>query len=569
MALGTGINIKEKDITTAVDKRAEELKDLYDRFEEDLDKHRLTPYNMGKDYENVTSNQPRTLLYKLINPLAYAPVKATIPLQEENEEERRDISKGEYLFYGCMNLANSRLKSVVSPTIQALLAYYSGANGWYAERVFIHKKHKKGKTIPDIQVWDLRQVTWDVGGDGLLWACHTKLISSKQAETEHNVDATGIFGKSKNNIKVYDFWDDEINAIIVNGEFTKKPTKHNLDHIPIFINFVGPTPFIQSTKFEDTIKDMGEGALASNRNLTEPINKMLTSWLTIVAQGAHNPLAITSSGGKKTFEKSPYYKGAVVQLDADKNEKVEPLYKPEMPKEAQAAMAQLQTLVDMGGLSAVNYGMVPFGESGYQTNILRQLAIEGMVPIQKAVEEGLTWIHRELLTQYAKSKLGKLKLHGRNGSNEYFDVELSPQDVKGDWFPEVKIQPSLPQDFRADAATASLLVRDGLYSRLTARDQILLLQNPELEEDRVLIEQARRIPSLMVRDMAIKLIEVEGRPDLAKALIREFESKVTMEEEKTRPRGEAVQPEYATGLPEEALPPEELGRVQSESPGNI
>jgi len=561
----------EKDIITAVKKREDDLKQLYDRFEDDYDLWRLAPYQLGKkgEYDNITSNEPRTLADKVVDTLTKAYVQIRIPLQEEDEEERKSISNAERFIYGCMNLANSRLKSVVSPTIKGLLAFYSTNRGWYGLLTYIHK-NDGGETIPDIKVWDILHTTWDVGAEGLLWACHTRLISSDQAKSEYDVTATGIFGRNRTNIKVFDFWDKERNAIIVDGKFTKKPTKHGLDHIPVFINPVGSTPYIQSTKYDDTIKDFGESVFAANRSLYEPRNKSLTNRMTIIGLGAHNPLALYSAGGKKTFERSPYYKGAVIQFDVDKGETAEALYKPEMPKDAQIMDAELGRMISMGGMSPINYGELNFQLPGYGINLLRHAAQSILFPRQTAIEEGLEWMARELLTQYSKGGFGKLRLHGRDGSNEYFDMELSPKDIKGDWFPEVRLQPELPEDTAGLYAMAKIAIESGVLSRMGARENILKIQDPELEDDRILRERARQLPSIMVRDMATALLD-DGRPDLAQALMREFQSRVSMEEEKTSPKTKekAVQPEYATGLPEEVLPPEEMGRVQSESPGNI
>ncbi|GAI00242.1 unnamed protein product, partial [marine sediment metagenome] len=132
--------------------------------------------------------------------------------------------------------------------------------------------------------------------------CHSRQITASQAKAEYGIDL-----KTKT-AKLYDFWDDEINAVIISKEFVKKPEEHGLKHPPVLISAVGPAPFIQSEQYQDTIKDVGESMYSPNRHLVEPKNKLMTYLLTKVGQGVHAPMGVWSSGGKKTLERSPYYK---------------------------------------------------------------------------------------------------------------------------------------------------------------------------------------------------------------------------------------------------------------------
>lgn len=549
----------EEEILAAVDKKEKdsEIIGLRNRFETDFGFWRLEDYQLGKkgEYDNYTSNEPRNLANKIIDVLSTAPMQCRIPLELDDQAERTRKSNAERFIYGALNLADSRLGDKVSPPIKGLMAFFSTLRGWYATKVYIHK-NTKGKTIPDIQVWDFAHITWEIGDEGLLWVCHKRKITKEQAKAEFNVDI------ATKTTYAHDFWDNEINAILVNKQFCKKPTEHELDHIPILITNVGAVPFIQARDYIDTLKDSGESVFASNRNIFNNKNKMMTLLMSIVALGAHNPLAIYSSGGKKTLQKSPYYKGATVGLDIDKGEKVEELYKPELPKDGGFLMANLQRDLNMGGQTPIASGQLEFQlpYSGIKELIDAARAI--VKPRQDAIERSLEWVARELLTQFAKGGFGQLRLHGRDGSNEYFDVKLDKGDIAGDWFPEVKLLPVLPEDEAQKYAMAGMAVKAGLLSPQTAMDKLLGVQDTDAEMQKILVFRAKQLPAVQIREFVMALI-MDGRLDLANAVMKDY---YAMMEQQVTPGGEgseAVEPQFASGLPNTAVPPESLGKRQS------
>ena len=548
----------EQKILDVVDKKEKdsEIIGLRDRFERDYSDWRLTPFQLGNksEYENYTSNEPRNLAGKIIDTLSTAPIQCRIPLELDDEEERKRKSNAERFVYGALSLADFRLQSMLSPHVLALMSWYACLRGMYGTFCYIHKD-AKGKTIPDIKVFDPLHLTWEIGTDGLLWRNHKRKITKEQAEAE--------FGKkiATKDTFVLDFWTDEINAIIVNKEFFKKPAKHGLDHDPFLISGVGATPFIQSRDMVDTLRDSFESVYASNRNIFPYKNKMMTLLMSIVALGAHNPLAISSSGGKKTFQKSPYYKGAVVQLDSDKGEKVEELYKPELPKDGGFLLANLQRDLNIGGQSEIASGQLDFQLPYSGIKELMDAARAIIKPRQDAIERSLEWVARELLTQFGSGGFGKLRLHGRDGTQEYFDLELSSKDIKGDWFPEVKLLPVLPEDEAQKHASAKLLVDAGLLAPQTAMDKFLGIQDTDAEMQKILVFRAKQLPAVQVREYVMALI-TEGRYDLANAVMKDYYS---MMSEQTAPGGkasEAVEPQFASGMPNTAVTPEQMGKRQ-------
>jgi hypothetical protein len=504
----------ENEIVKMVDARDLELKELKNRFESDYKSWRLTPFQLGKsadEYDNYTSSWPRNKADKITQILGYAPLKISIPKEDDKEQERKDKDTAERLIYGAFNLADERLSATVQPTVQQQTAWYSVNRGWVVWRFFVHFDDD-GNLIVDIAIWDPLNTVWEVCPKGLLWACHKRPITKAQAEAEYNKN----LGEKP---VIYDFWDNEKYKVIGNGE-TLLGDKHDLDHIPIFIGMVGPAPFIQSGEFQDTIKDFGESVYASDRSLIPIINKLMTFRLTIIGQGAHNPLAIYSAGGRKSLEKSPYRRGSDVRLDTDKNEKIEPLFQPVMPKDTDPAMNVIQQELTMSGAISLLWGIDEAGGSGYRANLLTHAASTVLLPPQRLMEQAYEWGARETLTQYKSGEFGKTRVRGRDNRGKKFDLELSPSDIKGDWYPDAELQPSLPFDEAAKITMLKTAIDAGIYSGETAMEKAGI-QDVETEKERrwrAFADQDEYIRAMKI----VKSLKDDGRPDLARQYWDDF-----------------------------------------------
>ena len=188
----------------------------------------------------------------------------------------------------------------------------------------------------------------------------------------------------------------------------------------------------------------------------------------------------------------------------------------------------------MGGIPPIAAGELNFQLPYSGIKELIDAARSIILPRQRAMEETYEWIFREMSTQYASGGFGKLRIHGKDGGDEYFDMELSSKDIKGDWFPEVKLLPRLPEDDMNKIAMARLAVESGLLSPQTARDTYLGVQDTDAEEERVLLHKARQLPAVQVREMVMALMK-DGKFSLANAVMKDYMQ--TMEQQTTRTQG--------------------------------
>ena len=541
------------EIKKAVKDKQDLITTLRARWEDDYELWRLKTYNRGIDYESYTSNKPRTLANKLISLLATSQRTIRIPLGKDDEGQRKAKSDAERFVIGALNLADSRLESMLQPSIQEQLAFYVTLRGWVALRVYMRKQD--GKTIPDISVWDPLHTYWEIGDNGLLWVCHTRPATADQINAEYNVDI-----KDKKTT-VYDFWDKEKYLTFANDEFLIEETKHNLGHLPVYVGQVGSVPFIASERLDDTIKDVGESIYAPVRGIIKPLNQMISDYMTIVAQGVHNPLAISSVGGKKGFPSSPYRKGNVVQLDSAKGESVTKLVEPTMPRDAQVLWASIEREW-ASVLPPAAFGIFEGETSGRHLSLLHHAAETFILAPKSKVEKVYEWIARELLTQFNKGGFGRLKLQGRIGTNEDFVVELTSKDVKGDWFPKVELVTRLPEDEPANMNMAQIAVESGLLSVQTTQDKYLGVQDTDVEMDKMHREQTLSIPEIRLRKLAAAEKRL-GNDEMAQILIDmigrlEQQKTSSFQKRRTEAKGEAVNPQN-TDWPREILPSEEQG----------
>lgn len=546
------------DIKKAVKESQGRLRELRDRFESDYGLRRLEKYDRGKGYESITRNDPRTLADKIISLLSSAERKIRIPLELDSEEERKAKSNAERFIYGSFNLIDSRFQSFIQPSIQDQLSFFAPIRGWFAIRAYI-RKGADGEVIPDVAIWDIFNTDWDIGSKGVGWVCHQRKATASQIKAEHNVDIKGKSGT------VYDFWDDEIYAVFIEDKFVINPTPHKLGHLPVGVFAVGSVPFIQSEKFADkTLTDVGESIFAANRGIYQPLNEIISDYKTIISLGVHTPLTATSKDGKPFIPESPYYKGNVINLSTNKEQSVGTLFTPVMPKDAEVLWSALDRMSTIGGLSPLAYGLLERDVSGYGISLLHHASESILLAPRMAMERAMEWLARELLTQYSGSKFGKLKLHGRDGTNEAFDIELKPKDIKGDWFPEVELKASLPEDEAARWAMMQIAIQNEIYSTQTAMDR-MGVRDTDAEDQKIMRKKAMSMPPILLRSMAAAF-KSEGRPDLAQIFLDEIErleSKAKMsdwEAKRAEATSEAVEPQFATGIPRNVLPSEELGK---------
>ena len=542
---------KPEDIIALVEGHYDATEPLRQRMQDDHALYRLEPYDAGEGYQSYTSNEPQTFAEKVIGWITGADMTVRIPHDGADQDLREKNDLKERFLIGIERAANERLCHMMLPELRDQLSWYSAIRGWYAGRALLAKR-PDGSTYVDITPWDPLHTYWESGPDGLEWACYKMPKTKEQIFSQYNIKVDWETPYSVDGIEVYDFYDKEMNTILVyNGSKTnplirvvKKQQRHGADQVPVFIGPVGANPYIvalsQST-MQDTIADVGESVFRSTRDLYPKHNMMMSTLLELTARSRRQGLIVRSRDGMKTLDEDPYLEGSEISLA--QNENVEPLGLLEMAKETGAFMSLISGEMQRGSLPYSVYGELPFQLSGFAINTLRQ-GVETVVnKYLRSVEKAYRMIFNLLSDQYAAGSFKSMELSGMDRNRMFFTEEITPEMIKDTGQPVVNLVGQLPQDDMTRFSMAQI-AREGptpLLSDRAIRDRILTLQDADQMDDAIKEQMAERMLPEAALWTLLRASERQGREDLAQFYLGELMN-ILMEKRKVAEQRAAPTP---------------------------
>ena len=515
---------KPEDIIALVDGHYDATEPLRDRMEEDHALYRLTPYDAGEGYQSYTSNEPRTYADKVMGWITGADMTVRIPHDGADQELRDKNDQKERFLIGVLRAADERLCSLMQPMLRDQLAWYTVIRGWYAGRALLVKR-PDGSTYVDITPWDPLHTYWGVGPDGLDWACYKMVKTKDQIFAQYNVKIDWESPQAAEGSFVYDFYDKELNTIIVhNGNMdqpsykvAKKQIKHGANRVPVFLGPVGSNPLIMgltNTQIQDTIADMGESVFGATKDLYPKQNLMMSTLLELTARSRRQGLKVISRDGSKTLDEDPYLEGSEVSLA--QGESVEPLGLLEVAKETGAFMSLVAGELQRGSLPHSVYGDVPFQLSGYAINTLRQGVDTVVGKYLRSIEKAYRMMLTIIGDQYSSGAYEAMEVAGMDRNRIYFSQEITPDVIEGTGIPEVHLVGQLPQDDMTKYAMAQI-AREGptpLLSDRAIRDRILAIQDADQMEDAIKEQIAEKMLPEATLWTLLQASERQGRTDL-------------------------------------------------------
>ena len=542
---------KPEDIIALVEGHYDATEPLRQRMQDDHALYRLEPYDAGEGYQSYTSNEPQTFAEKIIGWISGADMTVRIPHDGADPDLRERNDLKERFLIGIERAANERLCHMMLPELRDQLSWYSAIRGWYAGRALLAKR-PDGSTYVDVTPWDPLHTYWESGPDGLEWACYKMPKTKEQIFSQYNIKVDWETPYSVDGIEVYDFYDKEMNTILVyNGSKTnplirvvKKQQRHGADQVPVFIGPVGANPYIvalsQST-MQDTIADVGESVFRSTRDLYPKHNMMMSTLLELTARSRRQGLIVRSRDGMKTLDEDPYLEGSEISLA--QNENVEPLGLLEMAKETGAFMSLISGEMQRGSLPYSVYGEVPFQLSGFAINTLRQ-GVETVVnKYLRSVEKAYRMIFNLISDQYVVGSFKSMELSGMDRNRMFFTEEITPEMIKDTGQPVVNLVGQLPQDDMTRFSMAQI-AREGptpLLSDRAIRDRILTLQDADQMDDAIKEQMAERMLPEAALWTLLRASERQGREDLAQFYLGELMN-ILMEKRKVAEQRAAPTP---------------------------
>ena len=543
---------KPEDIIALVDGHYDATEPLRDRMEEDHALYRLAPYDAGEGYQSYTSNEPQTFADKVMGWISGAEMTVRIPHDGADEELRDKNDQKERFLIGILRAADERLCSMMQPSLRDQLAWYAVIRGWYSGRALLAKR-EDGSTYVDITPWDPLHTYWGIGPDGLEWACYKMIKTKDQIFAQYNMrvdwdarhDAEGSF--------VYDFYDKEMNTILVhNGDtnnplykIAKKQTRHGAGRVPVFLGPVGANPLIvgmNNTTITDTVADMGESVFRSNRGLYPRHNMTMSTLLEMTARARRQGLKVRSRDGTKSLDEDPYLEGSEISLA--QGEDVEPLGLLEVAKETGAFMNLVSGELQRGSLPHSVYGDLPFQLSGYAINTLRQGVDTVVGKYLRSIEKAYQMAFNIISDQYASGSYKAMEVAGMDRNRTYFSQEITTDVIKGAGTAEVNLIGQLPQDDMTKFSMAQI-AREGptpLLSDRAIRDRILAIQDADQMDDAIKEQLAEKLlPEATLWSM-MQASERQGRQDLVDFYLGELMSVLLEKRRVVQERMRAVMP---------------------------
>ena len=571
---------RPEDIVSLVDAHYDATEPLRQRMQDDHELYRLEPYDAGEGYQSYTSNEPQTYAEKVIGWISGADMTVRIPHDGADADLREKNDLKERFLIGIEKSANERLSKMMLPELRDQLAWYAAVRGWYAGRALLAKR-QDGTTYVDITPWDPLHTYWSIGPEGLEWICYKVPKTKDQIFAQYNVRIDWDVPNSIDGIEVYDFYDKEMNTIIISNGATsdplvrviKKQQKHGADQVPAFLGPVGANPYIvalsQST-MQDTIADVGESVFRSTRDLYPKHNLMMSTMLELTARSRRQGLIVRSRDGTKTLDEDPYLEGSEISLA--QNENVEPLGLLETARDTGPFMSMLSGEMQRGSLPYSVYGELPFQLSGFAINTLRQ-GVETVVnKYLRSVEKAYGMIYNLISDQYAEGSFEAMELSGMDRNRVYFTEEISPEKIKGTGQPVVKLVGQLPQDDMTRFSMAQI-AREGptpLLSDRAIRDRILALQDADQMDDAINEQMAERMLPEAALWTLLRSAERQGRDDLAQFYLGELMNMLMQKQQMAQqqaappppppgPLGPPPGPMGPPGLPPEVMPEAMMG----------
>ncbi len=476
---------------------------------------------------------------KIIDYLSYAKRKLFIPDEAEKGKAQKSLSMTEQLAIGLLYLADSINNDVPEYTsLQSLAAFFATMRGWRGYRLLI--REDGDKVIPDIAVWDVRNVRWITGYNRLTKVYYTRYATKEEVKDEYK----GWNGDSddKGNCVIVNVFDcsgkgksaeegtivgKDIGGTFTGGEWVREPAvikvgDESLDYLPIRIKPVRSAPLI-SDGTDGNIAFMGEDFLASTRELLPAYARLMSYKMTRAGE-----LAKSKNVGYYNSDMGPSpeapagvpIKGSWVWMDKSKGQELAQGIVPPTGAEINETLGVAQGDLSKGGLADVAWGYTQQALPAAGIDILRGQAMDAIKTFKMSIETDFVWMAEEVVRQYKMGDFGTMELEGYDKSSNKFKAKVKPEEIGTNWHFTCELVPDLPRDKQANISSAVAAVKGGVMSVKNSISEFSLAADPELEMQRILTEKIESDPYVMYTKAAKAAFDLEDYETAAILMMR-------------------------------------------------
>ncbi len=547
--------IKEK-----ADKLVESFQPRDTRMDEDYSLYRLT-HEETTDGEIILKNTPFVVVEKAANMIgAQVPSIAVIPPDDDLTEEAQKV---ENFLRWSGDQWNKVGRKTLNGSMRHDLAHFLCLRGWAAVRVWYDSEEEN----PDphdhpirVKLFDPRQVYPKIGEKNLQYVIHRYWTTYGELLDEYPEAEKDLEDADLNEyVEVSAYYDDWYHAVWTTDSDLKPVTEHEYGFIPWVITIGNGAPIRATTQNQTSwVRDWGVSIFHGIRDSYKQLTKVLSQIATQIAAAANPPTVYYYD---PTMNKTPqpldYTPGTTNFLLYDR-ERVDPLNLSPRPTETGPLIDSLLDDTQKGSLPSILWGQGG-SESGWNTSILTDAARDQLSPVVDAMQTTFEIINEYTLRLIRDLHDGPIGfwITDENGKKRG-GVTIDAEDIEQiGILTQVTYRDISPKDRASMAQVAAMLVDKKLISMETAREEYLLLDNPERENQRVLMDLIYQDKDLIQKGLVPAAL-ARGNPDIFQFFMAEKQKELMAppgagEGEGGQPPGQP--PGLPPGMPQQMGPP--------------
>jgi len=338
-----------------------QLSALIKRMDEDVLLYYLSPYKMMDDTGkkrisgsvSVTLNRTGVLAWNVIAGMGRASEQVIV----ESEGKRVDTHYVEDFVKAAFASANAQRVARGGWPLNPYADEQVCIRGGCARKV-LFQDNEKGIFTPEITPWDIRYVTYEVGGEGLEWAAYKTLRSKELVEAEYaNIPKLGggtrsvtVSGKEA---EVIDVWDREHNEVWIDKKLEFEQP-HSFGFCPVVIEKVTLGSMLAD---RNSLSHGGESIFFLIRGIAPELNRLASIMQTLNLLSVKGPQQYSPGGGAPG--ETPEYDEALspgAMTNVGTGGRIGPIDFGDAQASAQIAYAQLEKAAEQGSLSSFDLG---------------------------------------------------------------------------------------------------------------------------------------------------------------------------------------------------------------------
>ncbi len=467
----------ETDYPKMVADKAADFQPLFDRYDGDKALYFMDAFKMMNpdgttemtDVINVTFNDPNTYALRSIATLAGCMRQTVIKSRSLSEKQCTTIENFiEDISYDIDDgLVNREILC-----LDAFLNEQICVRGSIAAESLCRKE--EGKFIIDVVPKDVRFFVYDRGMKGLKWAAPIYFRSKSSIKEEYKKDIV------EDEAEIVDLYLPAKN-IIYTEQDNLKNQKTPYDYVPFVIAHSASGSMLQD---KDAFPHIGESIFWSNRAMFPELNRTASILQTLNVGSFAGGMQYESELGIAATKPSRPPFGVRIVVPVEKGGGYKALPVNDIRNATRLFYAILYTRIQQGGLSAIDYGNLTFPLSAVAIARVTSGRDQIFLPRLQAKAIFYQQLFKMVIKQFIQVGVG-VEIGEEGAKRKY-----KPGDLEGEYTIQFRFLSESKEQRIANLSEAQ--AARGTLSEFSIRRDILKVQDPEAEDERVAAEQAEK-----------------------------------------------------------------------------